>query len=231
MHPRLCSPPPQPPGEHRRIVAEPMRTLLLSLTLCLATAPVYAQPSRVELDSALTRMLWAEAGIGPKGERDRTAMLFAIERLDEQEVRSSNMLETLKLHFGWWSKGYPPGRPWLEGIDTGCKKPDGFPGWLNWRVHQLGCTALVRLVRDHRAGKLKDPCRGRPNNWRARGRPSRKAKRMYYHVGCGRTLHNFFNTHRGPRGRVRKRMKHGKARVKTSTTHRKILGVRRHRWA
>lgn len=162
----------------------------------------YAQPTQVEFDSALTKLMVAEAGWTHT--LDHTVMLFAIELLDEQESRSDNLLETLELHVQWWSKGYPPNRPWIAGLNTSCNKPEGFPTHLNWQRHQRWCIAIVGLVRAHKAGKLKNPCKGRPNNWRARGVASRKAKRLYYHVGCGRTLHNYFDTHRDPKGRRRK---------------------------
>ena len=175
--------------------------ILLAVLLCSPHGAVAQEPTRIEIETALTRLLWAEASTGPRGFRDRIAMLFAIHRLDEHERRSSNMIETLGYHVGWWKDGSPPRRPWIAGIDTACEKPEGFPKKWNWQSHQLRCIQLVGLVRDYYAGRLRNPCKGNPNNWRARGRPSRKAKRIYYHVGCGRTLHNFFNTHRRPNGR------------------------------
>ena len=108
-----------------------------AIQACIAfgiTHIAYAQLSHVETDSALTKLMVAEAGW--TAERDHTSMLFAIARLDEQEARSSNILETLAIHVGWWELGYPPKRPWIAGIDTSCEKPEGFPGHLNWQRHR-----------------------------------------------------------------------------------------------
>ena len=181
-----------------------MRFTTLVLAMCIVHTVEAQEPTRVEVESALTRLLWAEAGVGHKGKRDRTVILFAIHRLDKQEQRSTHMLETLNLHVQWWKHGAPPHRSWIADINTACTEPAGFPTHLSWPRHQLWCIRLVGLVRAYKAGKLSNPCKGHPNNWRARKAASRRAKRLYYHVGCGPTLHNFFDTHRDPNGRRRK---------------------------
>lgn len=187
-----------------------MRATGIALALCLAQV-AEAQPTRVEVESALTRMLVGEAGW--TRERDHRAILFAVHRLDAQDARSSHMLETLHLHIQWWKHGAPKGRPWVAGIDTRCEEPAGFPSHLSWDNHRRRCFQVVRRVRDYYAGRLVDPCKGKPNNWRARGKPSHRAKRLYYQVGCGRaSRHNWFDTTRLPTGRPnRKAQKHRRA--------------------
>ena len=147
--------------------------ILAAVLLCVPHGVTAQQPTRVEIESALTRMLWAEASVGPRGDLDRTVMLFAIHRLDEQEKRSDNLIETLGYHVQWWKRGAPPGRPWIAGITTACTEPEGFT--RDWDRYRHLCYQLVGRIRDYYAGRLRNPCKGTPNNWRGRGKPS----------GCG----------------------------------------------
>ncbi len=179
-----------------------MRSITLALLLLSASGVRAEAPTHVEIESALTKMLVGEVGL--KADLDHRAILFAIHRLDEHERRSSNVIETMHLHIQWWKHGAPPNRPWIAGINTTCNKPEGFPLNLDWDNHQWLCFRVVERVRAYYAHRLINPCKGRANNWRARGKPSRRAKRLYYQVGCGRSsLHNWFDTRRMPNGKRR----------------------------
>lgn len=164
--------------------------------LAVSMLPMPASAATVETESALTKMLVGEAGFAAV--LDHTVMLPAIHLLDARESRSSNVIETMEIHIPWWNRGAPPGRPWVAGINTSCMKPAGFPKRLRWEGrHQRWCLQVVGRVRDYFAGRLSNPCKGTPDNWRARGRPSRRAKRLYVQIGCGRgSLHNWFDTRR-----------------------------------
>ncbi len=175
-----------------------MRAFIVAVLLCSTHAVNAQEPSRVEIESALTRLLWAE--VGPDRVLDHTVILFAIHKLDTQERRSTNVIETMNIHIPWWKRGAPPRRPWIAGLNTSCTEPAGFK--LNWDVNRRWCYLIVKRIRDYYAGRLRNPCKGTPNNWRARGKPSRKAKRLYYQVGCGRkSRHNWFDTWRKPNGK------------------------------
>lgn len=140
------------------------------------------------------RLIVGEAGFG--GEVDHAAMLHAFERL---AARVGDYGRALLNHIPWWRQGAPPNKPWVAHLTTACDEPEGWPTRLDWTVHRVLCFQAVRRVRDYLAGKLKDPCRGRPDQWRARGKPSRKARRKWAQIGCRgpdgvRSIQNFFNT-------------------------------------
>lgn len=193
-----------------------MRNLIFITMLLLCSIAYVASVGnaqlKLDLETAQLKLLVGESGWD--NELDQTVILFAVHRLDKQDARTENLLETLELHIPWWSNGAPPRRPWIARLDAACLEPEGFPKRLSWQRHQRWCFETVRRIRHYAQGRLKNPCKGTPNNWRARGKPSRKAKRLYYQVGCGKaSKHNWFDTYKDPRGRVRKRMKHGKNRT------------------
>ncbi len=153
-----------------------------------------AEPARVEVETGLLKMLAGEAGLKPR--RDHDAILHAIHLLDKRESRSSNVLETMAIHIPWWKRGAPPRRAWIANLDTSCVYPEGFR--YRWEGSNQGlCFRLVGRIRGYFAGTVANPCKGTPDQWRARGRWSKRAKRLYFQVGCGRdALHNFFDTRR-----------------------------------
>ena len=173
-----------------------MRLFTLALVLFITSA-AHAQPLPEEIENALTKLLVGEAGWDHP--LDHEAILHAIHLLDTRERRSTNVLETMSFHIPWWKRGYPPKRPWVAHLDTTCEEPDLFPHKLKWENLQRYCFQIVRRVRMYYAGRIANPCKGTPDNWRARGKPSRRAKRKYFQIGCGRkSLHNWFDTRRKP---------------------------------
>lgn len=167
--------------------------------LGVAASVARAEPTRIEVETGLLKMLVSEAGLKPVIDHD--VMLHAIHLLDRRERRSSNVLETMAIHVGWWRRGFPPHRAWIANLDTSCAYPDGFRH--RWEGgNQRLCLRLVGRIRAYFAGRVPNPCKGTPDNWRARGKASRRAKRLYFQVGCGRgSLHNWFDTRRKRRRR------------------------------
>lgn len=141
-------------------------------------------------------MLIGEAGWMAK--RDHAAMLHAIHLLQRRKGDRS-VLDTLGADIPERAAKYLR-RPWLGELDTGCLRPPSFPAHLNWEgVHQYLCVKVVARVRLYLRGKLRNPCRGTPDQWRARGRPKllkRIRRKGWARIGCGRTLQAYFDTRR-----------------------------------
>lgn len=143
-------------------------------------------------------MLIGEAGF--TAAVDHAAMLHAIHLLSKRRGHAS-ILETLTggdiPEMG--ERGYSLRRTWISQIDTSCRRPAAFPRRLDWGgVHQMLCARVVARVRAYLAGKLRNPCRGRPDQWRARNRPKllkRIRAKGWKRIGCGKkTLQAYFAT-------------------------------------
>lgn len=139
------------------------------------------------------QMLVAEAGLGRQA--DHPAMLHAIPRLAAR--RRLSVQDTIRRDVTEFRYGWRPGREWIGGLTPACSEPAQWPQRLNWAGgNQHGCIRLVAMVRAHDRGKLKDPCKGRPLQWRSR--KAKKAIRLarrrgWRRIGCGRdSLHVFY---------------------------------------
>ena len=82
-------------------------------------------------------------------------------------------------------------RPWLRELDPSCKQPAHWPSNRNWLP--VVCVMLVQRAQDALAGKLRDPCNGRADQWRARKSKALRSalRRGYRRVGCGRTVNAY----------------------------------------
>lgn len=171
-----------------------MRTLVLAIMLGAMSSTAAADDAT--LTDLRLRMLVAEAGwrVGP----DHTAMLFAIDRLADRA--GASVEATIREHVSEFSRGFPLHRRWILHLTTACTEPEGWPGgdWAD--TAQRPCFRLVRLIRDYDAGRLRDPCRGEPNQWRSRRYPRlQRAARLrgWRRIGCGPdTLHVFWEARR-----------------------------------
>ena len=158
------------------------------------------------LVAILLQMLVGEAGLA--AERDHRAMLFGIHKLS----RGGDVAETVyrhipRMHHGvWWQES----KPWIGWLDATCDKPPNYPS--RWEgANQHLCFAIVARIRDYHAGRLKNPCKGVPDQWRKSGRScpkgdrrlkcmrrvrkvNRVARLRYRQIGCSATLHNYYDT-------------------------------------
>lgn len=121
-------------------------------------------------------------------------MLYAIENLADRARLSVE--QTILEHVSEFGNGFPERRRWITRLTVACTKPEGWHRG-SWRDNgQRGCFRLVRLIRDFDAGKVKNPCKGEPDQWRSRKFPKlqRAARRKgWRRIGCGRdTLHVFW---------------------------------------
>ena len=82
-------------------------------------------------------------------------------------------------------------RPWLAELTPECAKPEHWPANRNWLP--VVCVMLVQRAHDALEGKLRDPCHGRADQWRARKSKALRSalKRKYRRVGCGRTVNAY----------------------------------------
>lgn len=180
---------------------------MLAFVACMLSVCDAKADATEQRESDLTRMLIAENGWTHR--TDHAAMLHAIHLLAKRDARCKTVQDALRLHIPWWRKGYPHNKKWVAGIDVSCEKPAHWPTRLRWEgLYQNWCVFVVARVRAYYAGKLPNPCKGTPDQWRARGRASRKARRLYFQIGCGReSLHNWFDTRRTKRVRRSHRKK------------------------
>ena len=140
----------------------------------------------------LLQLVVGEAGW--QAESDHAAMLHAYQRL---AAASGLTLREAKVHTPEMNAGYPrPHRRWLRTLSPACSEP---AAWLrgNWDAGYVYlCARVTAAVRAFRRGELRDPCRGKPTQWRARSCPEcqRKARRKgWRRIGCGReTLHVYW---------------------------------------
>jgi len=82
-------------------------------------------------------------------------------------------------------------RPWLAELTADCAQPEHWPANRNWLP--VVCVLMVQRAQDALAGKLRDPCHGRADQWRARKSKALRSalKRGYRRVGCGKTVNAF----------------------------------------
>lgn len=158
------------------------------------------------LVAMLVQMLAGEVGL--EAERDHRAMLPAITKLSRgHDVRITITKHIPMMKTGAWVQAR---RPWLATLDGNCETPRIFKG--NWAgANQYLCNQLVARVRAFLRGQLKSPCNGRPDQWRKSGRScprgngrlkcmrrvrkvNRIARSKYRQIGCGPTLHNYYDT-------------------------------------
>lgn len=164
---------------------------LVLVTGALAWTKVEAT-ARNPAEAVLVSMLVAENGW--QHERDQRAQLFAIHRLAKRE--GLDIVATVKKHIPELRAGFPrPHRAWLRHLDGSCREPEGWrrgdwhAGWVSL------CSQVAARVRAYYAGKLEDPCKGAPDQWRSRRFPKlqRAARRKgWRRIGCGRTLHVYW---------------------------------------
>ncbi len=146
----------------------------------------------ISLTDLRLQMLVAEAGFGRHP--DHAAFLHAMDRLAKLGGRTVEA--AIRKHISEFAFGWKPGREWIGNLTQACLEPAGWPKRRSWSGGSMhGCVRLVAMVRLHARGKLKDPCRGRPNQWRSR--KAKKAiraalRRGMRRIGCGAdTLHVF----------------------------------------
>lgn len=170
------------------------------IIVSLGAASAWCGAKSVHASSDLTtmrlQMLVAEAGWTVRP--DHAAMLHAIGRLASRHGRTVE--DTMRRHVSEFHNGFPARRRWIGKLTTACVEPAGWPGHKWADTHQRLCFGLVRHVRLFEAGKLKDPCRGSPDQWRSRRHPKlqrRAARKGWRRIACGRdTLHVFYNSAR-----------------------------------
>lgn len=82
-------------------------------------------------------------------------------------------------------------RPWLRELTADCVQPAHWPADRNWLP--VVCVLMVQRAQDALAGKLRDPCKGRADQWRTRKSKALRSaiRRGYKRVGCGKTLNVF----------------------------------------
>lgn len=82
-------------------------------------------------------------------------------------------------------------RPWLRELDPDCRQPEHWPANREWLP--VVCVLMVQRAQDALAGRLRDPCKGRADQWRARKSKALRSalKRGYRRVGCGRTVNAY----------------------------------------
>lgn len=152
-----------------------------------------AEEAADALTDTRLQMLVAEAGLGKRV--DHPAMLHAMDRLAALGRRTVE--SAIRKHVTEFKRGWPEHRKWIPNLTRACSEPEGWPSRTPWAGGPMhGCIRLVAMVRLHARGKLKDPCRGRPNQWRSR--KAKKAiraatRRGWRRIGCGRdSLHVYF---------------------------------------
>lgn len=115
--------------------------------------------------------------------RDHAAQAHVLARYAE---RSGVSLETAADRLVW-----PYSRPpaWVREVGPDCERTESWPGRLRWSAHAELCRELFERAAAFLAGRLADPCRGRPDGWRSKGKALRRAlRRGYERVWCGRGL-------------------------------------------
>jgi hypothetical protein len=176
-------------------------TLLVAAAIWGAMCWHVCPPSAHALDdpqrSTSRRLQMLVAENGWRDVPDHAATLHALRRLAKRSGRTE--LEAAELHISEFRHGWRKGRGWIANLSTACTEPEGWPGPGEWGEMQRECLRLVAMVRAFDAGKLASPCKGEPDQWRSRRFPKLQraaVKRGWRRVGCGRTLHVFWETRR-----------------------------------
>lgn len=168
--------------------------LLLPAVIVVATCGTVPAFAETDLTDLRLRMCVAEAGFEPVP--DHAAMLHSIDRLGRRAGLSPR--QAILDHVSEFKNGLPKRRRWIGRLTTACGRPEGYAR-RHWPQRQ--CFELVRRVRLYEAGKLRDPCKGNPDQWRSRRFPKLQraaARKGWRRIGCGRdTLHVFWSTRGG----------------------------------